>query len=125
MTYNFQTMTKKDLFKARLAGKNGVMDFGFIPRWHRRKFIQFCKDNELVIPFPGGFNESVYKANSRFTYKITYSDSFLWAWLAETIVDIRDIKKDTRWTRLSKFTIKPRKPNDGFNWLQCHRSIIY
>lgn len=125
MKCDFQTMTKKDLFKARLSGKNGVMDFGFIPRWRRKEFVQFCKDNKLVIPFPNGFDEFVYKANSRFTYEITYSDSFFWAWLVETITDYKDIKIDTRWTVYQKFTIKPRKPNDGFNWLHCYRNIIY
>lgn len=123
-------MTKKDLFKARLSGKNGVIDFGFIPRWDRRAFVRFCKDNKLVIPFPDGFANFVYKANDKFTYEITYSSSFLFAWICEITADFQNMldgknRKEIYWTSRRKFTIKPRKPDNGYNWLHCYRNIIF
>ena len=48
MEVDFRTISDHDIFVLRL--KDEEMDFGFIPRWRRAKFIRFCKNKELIIP---------------------------------------------------------------------------
>ena len=68
MICNFRTITKKDLFVAKLTKK--PIYFGFIPQWHLKKFIKFCKKYKLItIQEQDGWG----KTNYSFYYTTTIS----------------------------------------------------
>lgn len=123
--YDFRTMTEKDLFKARLSAKE--IDFGFIPKWRRRKFVKFCKDNKLVIPCATGFANYVYTANSTFQYRLTQSTNTLFEWFA----DLTNLRKSWK-TQIHTINISPNTQpksrlavNVNFNWIVCTNDIIF
>jgi len=126
MEVDFRTISDHDIFVLRL--KDEEMDFGFIPRWRRAKFIRFCKNKELIIPFPDGFNETVYKANAKFRYQFTFSEvpfAFIFEWLADlTYHRYWKIWPDFYYTNLSDIDIRRRK-GDGFDWISCHRTSVF
>lgn len=122
-------MTKKDLFKARLGGKK--IDFGFIPKWRRKKFVQFCKDNELIVPITDSFADYVYKANATFCYQLTQTSGSLFGELAELFADLTNRRKSWR-TEIHTINISPGtqpksrlSPNVDFDWIVCTRDIMF
>ena len=132
MKCNFHTITKKELFVAKLS--NIEIDFGFIPKQERKEFVNFCKINKLVIPFPGGFTSEVYRANSKFRYEITYSGN-LFQGLCERIAEHTGFYKRYLFTKPFIFSFatnetfrigpRPGPAAHGLNWLWCKKDIIF
>ncbi len=63
-------MTKRDIFKARLA--NNVIDFGRIPTWRLRTFKKFCVKHGLIYQ-PPGYACGAYKVGHEYKYACTRS----------------------------------------------------
>lgn len=85
MIYNFQTMTKKDLFKIKLT--NETIHFGRISRWQLKNFIKFCKKYKLITPQEYRW----YEANYSFSYISTVSRTnfkplaYIMIWLSDIL----------------------------------------
>ena len=130
MRVDFRTITKKDMFMLRL--KSEEMDFGYIPKRERKAFVRFCKENELVVPFPNGFDTFVYKAKAKFCYEVTLSGNFFKG-ICERIAEHTGWYKRYLFHRpfICCFAMKeiihivPRPQRGGFDWLQVHKDIIY
>lgn len=125
---------RKIIFKSRLAGE--PIHFGFIPKWERKAFVQFCKDQKLVVPFKGptgkrGFGNEVYTAKDVFTYEITYSVNVFFGWVFEWIADWTGFRKRMigsciHYAEKATFTIRPKsleRPN--FNWMWVSKEILF
>lgn len=69
MLHNFCTMTEKDMFAARL--QNLIINFGFIPRWHRKAFAKFCIKYKLIEKI-SGVHPTSYYVNHNFKYTATF-----------------------------------------------------
>lgn len=67
MKYDFTTMSKKDIFEAKL--KNDMLDFKYISSAKRATFLRFCESVgllELVGTYKG---HMAYKVLTAFTYE--------------------------------------------------------
>ena len=67
MTYDFTTMSKKDIFEAKL--KNDVLDFEYVSSAKRARFLRFCEDAGLIRFVAEGRGSIAYKVLSDFTYE--------------------------------------------------------
>ncbi len=118
---------RKILFKSRLSGE--PIHFGFILKWERKEFVQFCKDQKLVIPFINtkgkpGFSKEVYRAINTFTFEITWSPYNILGWAFEWIADLTGFRKrmlmpGIHYAEKITQTIGPRNSAYGpnFNWM--------
>ena len=127
---------KKIIFKSRLSGE--PLYFGFILKWERKEFVQFCKDQKLVVPFKSkgpivkrGFRKEVYTAKDTFTYQITYSVNTLFGWAFEWIADWTGFRKRMlmrgfHYAEKATFTIGPRSPGrPNFNWMWVGKELMH
>jgi len=125
---------RKIVFKSRLSGE--PIHFGFIPKWERKAFVQFCKDQKLVVPFKSpkgkpGFSKEVYTAKDTFTYVTTYSVNSLFGWAFEWIADLTGFRKRMlapgfHYAEKSTHTIAPRNLHrPDFNWLWVGKEKMF
>lgn len=67
LAYDFTTMTRKDIFEAKL--KNDVLDFAYISSAKRARFLRFCQDAGLIKFVGEGRGSIAYKVLADFTYE--------------------------------------------------------
>lgn len=81
-------LVKKSLFKSRLSGE--PIHFGFIPIWELKKFVKFCLDNKIIVPYDPNQINRWYTADVNFVYQSTYSLTMVWptAWIMTWLADL-------------------------------------
>lgn len=131
MIYDFRTMMKKDLFKAKLANK--VIDFGHIPTWRLKSFAKFCIKHGLIHQ-PDGYRHGAYKVKHQYKYSCTGSTishlPFGWAFvLWHEIIKSKELngglilKNDYVYS--SNVHVKPRGGNPDFDYVIYHDGFVF
>lgn len=131
MIYDFRTMTKKDLFKAKLGNK--VIDFGHVPTWRLRAFAKFCIKHGLIHQ-PTGYMHGAYKVIHEYKYTCIGSNvSHLplgWAFILwHEIVGYKDLqqKQSTTkrlYTHVSNIHVRPRGTRPGYDYVTYYQGIV-
>ena len=67
MNYDFTTMSRKDIFEAKL--KNDVLHFAYISSNKRAPFLKFCEDAGLVELVGKNSGSLAYKVITNFAYE--------------------------------------------------------
>lgn len=131
MTYDFRKMTKRDIFKARLA--NNVIDFGYIPTWRLRAFKKFCVKHGLIHQ-PTDYVGGAYKVIHEYKYAYTGSNvSHLplgWAFvLWHEIVGYKNLygsnPPQNDYVYYSNIHVKPHGTRPGFDYVTYYEGIVY
>lgn len=133
MTYDFRKMTKKNLFKARLA--NIVIDFGHIPTWRLKAFAKFCIKHGLIYQ-PPEYTSSAYKVRHEYKYTCIGSNiSHLplgWVFvLWHEIIGYKDLqqkqptKKQLRlYTHVTNIHVRPHGTQPNYDYVTYYQGIV-
>lgn len=131
MTYDFRTMTEKDLFKARLGYK--VINFGHIPTWRLKSFAKFCIKHGLIHQ-PTGYKYGAYKVGHEYKYTCTGSKvSHLplgWMFILwHEIVGYKDLNgtnpPQNDYVYASNIHVRPRGTRPGYDYVTYYNGIVY
>lgn len=131
MTYDFRTMTKKDMFKAKLANK--IIDFGHIPTWRLKAFKKFCTKHELIYQ-PDGYRYGAYRV--RHEYKYAYTGCtvshlpFGWAFILwHEIVGYKNLQgihpPKNNYVYFSNIHVKHRGGSPNFDYVMYFDGIVF
>ena len=121
MQYDFQTMSEKNVFQARL--KNEVIDFGFIPVWRFGRFVRFCKKHGLLYQ-PPTYIACAYLVKHNFKYVRTFSKishlplGKLATWVSDFFYPSHELFwPHMKYTWRESCLIQPRGVRPGFTYV--------
>ena len=127
MKYNFLKMNEKAVFDAKL--RNEIVDFGFIPVWYMRRFLEFCIKHGFLY-HPPTYREHAYLVKHKFKYNFSGSKvchlpfGRTLEWIADAFYDSTERDPLRGYVLRHSHTVAPRGTRIGFNYVTWYEGLI-